>query len=184
MIDAVVLGELDVVAVVPDARKPLEVRRVVLAAVRIVPEADRHRRERRRADQLALLLPRTDVPGLVEHLDLHAEPRAWISPRQTGPVGLPPTKQLTMSVPPEIDARWTSRLICSVDEVEALGDQRRAGRRHRPHACRGGAWRPARSPALATASMNLADVPKSVIPCLVGEIEQRVARPDGTGDPS
>src|SRR5512134_1855727 len=35
-------------------------------------------------------------------------PLAWISPRQTGPVGLPSTKQETMSVPPEIDDKQTS----------------------------------------------------------------------------
>src|SRR6187551_3596254 len=32
-----------------------------------------------------------------------ANPATWISPRQTGAFGLPPTKQLTISVPPEID---------------------------------------------------------------------------------
>jgi len=35
-------------------------------------------------------------------------PRFWISPRQTGSVGTPSTKQETMSVPPEIEARCTS----------------------------------------------------------------------------
>ena len=37
----------------------------------------------------------------------------WISPAQTGRVGSPPTKQPHRSVPPEIDARWTSALTCS-----------------------------------------------------------------------
>ena len=36
-------------------------------------------------------------------------PLAWISPRHTGPAGLPSTKQETMSVPPEMDERQTSR---------------------------------------------------------------------------
>src|SRR5205085_6611932 len=35
-------------------------------------------------------------------------PFAWISPRHTGPAGLPSTKQDTMSVPPEMDDRQTS----------------------------------------------------------------------------
>jgi hypothetical protein len=38
-------------------------------------------------------------------------PAAWISPFHTGEVGSPSTKQEMMSVPPEIEARCTSRLI-------------------------------------------------------------------------
>src|SRR3954452_1915310 len=38
-------------------------------------------------------------------------PLAWISPRHTGAVGLPSTKQDTMSVPPEMDDRQTSFLM-------------------------------------------------------------------------
>jgi hypothetical protein len=38
-------------------------------------------------------------------------PRAWISPRQTGAIGLPSAKHETMSVPPEMEANCTSVLI-------------------------------------------------------------------------
>jgi hypothetical protein len=40
-------------------------------------------------------------------------PRTWISPRHTGPIGLPSTKQEMISVPPEIDERQTSFLMAS-----------------------------------------------------------------------
>ena len=35
----------------------------------------------------------------------------WISPACTGNVGSPPTKEPHRSVPPDIDARWTSSLM-------------------------------------------------------------------------
>ena len=40
-------------------------------------------------------------------------PGPWISPRQTGRVGSPSTKQDRMSVPPEIDARCRSGPMAS-----------------------------------------------------------------------
>src|SRR5438552_4904425 len=69
---AVVRGELDPVAVAPDAGKALEVRGAILRAVVIVPEAERHRRKRRGADELALL-PSHRLAVLVVHVDLHAQ---------------------------------------------------------------------------------------------------------------
>src|SRR5579864_1069343 len=48
---AIVFREAHPVAVTPDAREAREVRRPVLRAVRIVPESDRHRGERRLAHQ-------------------------------------------------------------------------------------------------------------------------------------
>ena len=44
----------------------------------------------------------------VKNLDGHSQSLAWISPRHTGPIGLPSTKHDTMSVPPEIEDRHTS----------------------------------------------------------------------------
>src|SRR4051812_42475619 len=70
--DAVVLGDLGPVAVAPDVRVLLEIRSAVPRAVGIVPEADRHRGERPRADQLALFSLQR-APLLVEHIDRHAE---------------------------------------------------------------------------------------------------------------
>ena len=52
--DAAVRRQLDVVAMAPDAGKALEVAREVLGVAGVVPERHRHRRERRRADELAL----------------------------------------------------------------------------------------------------------------------------------
>ena len=49
---AVMLGQLDIVAVAPDARKALEIGSLVFRTAGIVPEPDRHRRKRRCADEL------------------------------------------------------------------------------------------------------------------------------------
>ncbi len=48
------LGDLDEVTVMPDVRISLEIRSALLAAVLIIPEPRRLRRERRTADQLPL----------------------------------------------------------------------------------------------------------------------------------
>src|SRR5581483_7555468 len=73
--EAVVRGDLDPIAMAPDAGKPLEVRSAVLAAVRIVPEPDRHRGKRALAHELALLLA-DGTAVLVEHVDVQPEPAA------------------------------------------------------------------------------------------------------------
>src|SRR5690606_27920241 len=62
--------ELRVVAVAPDAGEALEIRRAKLAPVRVVPEAERHRRERRCADELALAAANRPA-SFVEYLDVH-----------------------------------------------------------------------------------------------------------------
>src|SRR5689334_49183 len=77
-------------------------------------------------------------------------------------MGFPPTKQLTMSVPPEMDARWRSCLMCSYTKSKlsgASGDPVDVIVRTDANECdsRG------RAPAFETASMNRAEVPKSVI---------------------
>src|SRR6185295_10624285 len=61
--------------VVPDVRKSLEVGAVILATVRIVPETDRHRRERRCANELAFLFPHRAAISR-EDLDFHTEAAA------------------------------------------------------------------------------------------------------------
>jgi hypothetical protein len=96
-----VLGE---VAVVPHARKPGEVGVAVLLAVRIVPEHQRHRGERVAAHQLALAGDERPAV-LVKTSTSRPSALAWISPRHTGPSGLPSTRQPHRSVPPEIEAR-------------------------------------------------------------------------------
>ena len=109
-------------------------------------------------------------------------PGPWISPRQTGLVGMPSTKQETMSVPPEIEARWTSRLIAVVDEVEALRRQRRAGRRASMRTRRRGRGVSiGRRPDFLTASMYFAEVPKMRHLLGVGIVEQHVAGPGWNG---
>src|SRR5687768_16748586 len=52
--------------------------------------------------------PFTGFPLSSKTSTANPSPLAWISPRQTGPIGLPSTKHDTMSVPPEIEERHTS----------------------------------------------------------------------------
>ncbi len=124
---AIMRGDLGPVAVRPYAREALEIGRVIFLAVGIVPEADRHRRKRLQADELALGAARR-LAGLVEHLD-----------RQTQPAGLdlaPPHRPDRIS---QHEARhdvgaardrgeMNVALHLGVDVVEALGHQRRSGR--------------------------------------------------------
>ena len=71
---AVVGGLFDKVAVGPDALEAVEVGGVVAAAVVIAPEAQRHRRERRGADQLAAPLAQ-GLAFVVVDLQIDAEDR-------------------------------------------------------------------------------------------------------------
>lgn len=59
------------------------------------------------------LLSRALMVHQVHSFDFQTEPNPahGISPRRTGNTGLPSTKQLTISVPPLMDARHTSFLI-------------------------------------------------------------------------
>ena len=57
--------------------------------------------------------PRTGRPASSNTSTFMPRPAHWISPRQTGSVGQPPTKHETMSVPPEMDDRQTSRFSFS-----------------------------------------------------------------------
>ena len=80
-----------------------------------------------------------------------------------------------MSVPPEIDARWTSRLTLLVDEVEALRRQRRSGRRHRPHASSRRCVSRRREPGLVHRVDELRRRAEQRHAGRVGEVEQHVA---------
>jgi acyl-CoA synthetase (AMP-forming)/AMP-acid ligase II len=64
-------GQLGPVAMAPDVRIDVEVRRAVLLTIRVVPEAHRHAREGRGAHQLSRLL-HNPVAGVIEDLDAHA----------------------------------------------------------------------------------------------------------------
>ena len=55
--------------------------------------------------------PITGWPASSYTSTLRPSPRLWISPRHTGPIGLPSMKQETMSVPPEIEDKHTSCLM-------------------------------------------------------------------------
>src|SRR5687768_1372776 len=53
----------------------------------------------------------TETPFSLKTSTAIPSPLAWISPRHTGPAGLPSTKHDTMSVPPEIEETHTSSLM-------------------------------------------------------------------------
>src|SRR5690606_17751522 len=71
----VVFGLLGIITMGPHAGKALEVGGAVAAAVRVVPEAQRHGWESANADQLALLTS-DPLPLVVPYLHRHAQPRA------------------------------------------------------------------------------------------------------------
>src|SRR5690606_20431403 len=72
-----VLRTFGPVAVTPHAREAVKIRRAIFCAVRIVPELNGHRRERRSADQLPLSFARAQRTSLVvPHLHRHTEPRS------------------------------------------------------------------------------------------------------------
>src|SRR3546814_17931083 len=73
--DTVVPGQLDEVAVAPDARIGLEVGGAVALVVRVVPDADRHAGEGLPADQFTLLAGHR-AAAVVVHLDRHPEAAA------------------------------------------------------------------------------------------------------------
>ncbi len=108
-----VLGPFGEVAVAPDVREAVENRR-----------RDTSRRSGRSRNMTAStgtaackrVHPSPDAPGArrrPRHRSPLPRPGPWISPIQTGRSGMPSTKQATTSVPPEIEARWTSALMPS-----------------------------------------------------------------------
>src|SRR5690606_2676343 len=70
-----VYGQLGIITQDPHAGKALEVGGAVAAAIRVVPEAQRHGWESAGADQLALLTS-DPLPLVVPYLHRHAPPRA------------------------------------------------------------------------------------------------------------
>src|SRR6185437_1989674 len=128
------LGQRRVVAVMPYPREPLEISCPITRPVQIVPETHRHRRKGRRAHQLAaraayrLAVIIHDVDGHPETaaLDLstmHGQCRAAESEtgNDVGAAGDGGEMQI--------------RLDRAISEVEAFGQERRAGGEHRPQ-CR------------------------------------------------
>ena len=130
------VGDLAVVAVAPDAGKLLEVRGAVLGAVGIVPEADRHRGKRARADELALLAVAPSCPASSNTSTSRPRPGTGSRRATPGSIGLPSTKHETMSVPPEIDDEAHVAL-------HVLGTRSRSLRARAASRSRG--WRAARS---------------------------------------
>src|SRR5450631_844083 len=127
---AVVFGQLDKIAVAPHARETLEVRGVVLGAVGVVPETDRHRGERRRAYQLAFLLAHWLAVAIV---DVYAEPQTTALQLATPyRARRAPERETRDDVRPARDRRQTKiGLDALVDVVEALRRERTARREHR-----------------------------------------------------
>src|SRR5439155_6406581 len=119
----VVGGQLDPVAMTPYPGETLEVRRAILGTVRVVPESNWHRRERRSADELALL-PAHRLAILVEDLDLHPQSAAL---QLTAPDG--PRRTTEREAGDDVSAARDRRqahlaLDALIDVVEALGRQR------------------------------------------------------------
>ncbi len=159
---SVVLGEDGVIPVMPYAGKALEVGGAVLAALRVVPEADRHRGEGCGADEFA----RRAADGaafFVEDFDFHAKPTAL----EFAP---PHRKQRIAEGETRDDVRASRNrgeqhplLDVAVDVIEALGQERRAGGEDRLE--RAQAMALARfDPAFSSAARYLALVPKTVMP--------------------
>ena len=73
-------GPFGEIAMAPDIVEALEIGGVVLLAVRIVPEADRHRGEGAGADELALLAARRGRPSSSQTSIAMPRPGPWISP--------------------------------------------------------------------------------------------------------
>ncbi len=73
--DPVVFGELGVVAVTPDIREALEIGLPVFRIAGVVPERDRHRGERGRANELAFLFANGLTP-IVEYFHFHSQAAA------------------------------------------------------------------------------------------------------------
>ena len=147
--DAAMLGPFGEVAVAPDAGEALEIGGAVLRAVGVVPE---RRSASRGTAWCRPARPCRRARGLPSSSQTStAMPRPGPGSRRARPArsGSPSTKQETMSVPPEIEARCMSGLMRVVDVVEALRRQRRAGRGDQPQTRRGRGSRPAEPGLLA-----------------------------------
>src|SRR5690606_22155741 len=72
--DTAVGGPFGKIAVTPNIVEAVEIGRPVFLTRRIIPEADRHRGKRLRADQLSLATSQR-AAVVVPHIDGHAEAR-------------------------------------------------------------------------------------------------------------
>jgi hypothetical protein len=145
----------------PDIVKAFEIGRVILLAVRVVPEAHRHGREWPGAHQFTLFATYRPT-HIIKHIDRHAEAAALdfaaihrqhrITEHEAGHDIRTARNRSQQNV----------RLDLAIYPVKAFGDSglpvenmaRRA-----PSSC----VLPGVRPSLAAASMNLAEVPKCVI---------------------
>ena len=124
---AVMLGHSGVVAVMPHAGEALEVRGPVLAPVGVVPESDRHARERRGAHQLAALAAHR-AAGVIEDLHPQAEAAALDLPAMDRPRRAPQGEARNDVGSPGDRGEQQVGLHGAVHVIEAVGQQRRAGR--------------------------------------------------------
>ena len=182
---AAVLGQLDIVAVAPDAREALEIGGVIAFC--------RRGRSRSRSASTGTGAVQTSSPFCADHRLAVVvvrprppcrAPRHWISPRYTGRSG----------------CRARSRKRCRCRRRSRTGSTSRldlARRRSRsspaPAASRstaivrsvaGHGVARGSSPILAQASMNLAEVPKMGHALGLGEVEQDRCRAGWKGEPS
>ena len=119
-----------VIAVRPDAGEALEVGGAETAAVLVLPEAQRHRRERFAADQLALAFTQP-LTFVVPHLDRHTQALALqlATPDRRGRIA---EGEAGDDVGAAGDRRQAQiRFEAAVDVIKTLVRQRRTGRQHR-----------------------------------------------------
>src|SRR5262249_22673615 len=129
--DAAVPGEAAPVAMPPDARVSLEIAHTIFRTVRVIPEADRHRRKRRLADELTRLVAKR-VAFRSEDSEVHAEAWHLDLATQDGKIRTSPRKEPDDVRTAGDRGQMDIRLDRPVDEVEAFGRERRSGRRDRP----------------------------------------------------
>ena len=126
--------DLREVALAPDAGEALEIGGAVAGAVRVVPEAERHRRKGRGADELALDAGRRRAALGVAHLDREPEARSLdlAAVHRPGRVAEHEAGEDVGAARDRGEVQVGLHRL--VDEVEGLRRQRRAGREHRPEA--------------------------------------------------
>ena len=129
---AAVLGPLGEVALVPGARESLEVGGVVTSIAGIVPEAERHRGERRTAHELARGARPRRAPVVVEHVDGHPEARPLDLAGPDRPRGIAGDEAAAQVRPTGDGSQVHVALHVPVHVLEPFGHERRTGRRDGP----------------------------------------------------
>src|SRR5207237_7266898 len=131
---AIVFGQLDIVAMAPDVRKALEVCGMVFGAVGVVPESYGHRGKWRRADKLAAdARPRRDrLAVVVEDVDRESEAAALQLSPPHGQRRIA-EREAGNDVSASRDRRQAQVVLDAlIDVVEAVRRERTAGGEHRP----------------------------------------------------